>query len=140
MGAFDRARTILIPNDEKPEEAKKFREKWGWEPHEQVVLHGAFTAGIQEEIGNVATQMDEDGKPYMATGSARLVMMEKMIAHWTFTKGGQPVPVTLDAIRELPAEYQTPILEEIDKLAKRGMSKEAQKRFLPGANVRMRES
>ena len=134
MGAFDKVKNIVIPDDEQPAEAAAFRKKWGWDAGEQVVVRGKFTAGIQEDIGNIATQMDEDGKPFMVTGTARLSMMEHMIVSWSFTQNGHPVPVSLDAIRELGAEYQTPILEKIDELAKKGMSKEAQKRFLPSAS------
>lgn len=142
MGAFSKVKNILVPNDdEDPKAAAVFRKKWGWEPHEQVVMRGKFSAGLQEEIGNVTTQVDEDGKPYVVAGTGRNVMLEHMIVSWTLVDdAGRPVEVTLANIRELPAEYTTPLLEECDKLAKRGMSKEAQKRFLRIVNAPTKEN
>src|SRR5258708_1115725 len=141
MGAFSKKRNVLVPNDEDPKAATEFRKKWGWEAHEQVVLQGKFSAGLQEEIGNIATQMDDEGKPFLVAGTARFTMLEQMIVSWTLTDdAGHPMEASLANIRELDADYTTPLLEECDKLAKRGMSKDAQKSFLRTANGPMKVS
>lgn len=127
MGAFTKARNILVPNDENAEEAAAFREQWGWEPHEQVTMRGALTGGVQEELGNMAAQQ----------GTAGLMMLEKMIVGWTFAnEQGHPMSVSLDNLRQLSTSYLTPLLEVCDQLARKGMSEEAQKRFLASANGR----
>ncbi len=134
MGAFDRAKDILVPNDEKPEEAKAFREKWGWEPHEQITLRGKLTAGMQEEITNASSGVGPDNKFALHSGSGRNVMLEQMIVRWTLARNGNVVDVNLDTIRELPTEYTIPLFEICDKLATRVMNEEQQKTFLPSAN------
>ena len=134
VGAFDRAKDILVPNDEKPEEAKAFREKWGWEPHEQITLRGKLTAGMQEEITNAVSGIGPDNTFTLHSGSGRNVMLEQMIVRWTLARNGNVVDVNLDTIRELPTEYTIPLLEICDKLATRVMNEEQQKSFLPSAN------
>ena len=140
MGAFDRAKDILVPNDEKPEEAAAFRKKWGWEPHEQVTLRGRMTAGIQEEVTNASSGISKDNAPLILAGSGRNVLLEHMIVRWTLTRNGQPVEVSLDAIRQLPAEYSTPLLEICDRMNAGVMTEEQQKAFLPSANGHTPES
>lgn len=134
MGAFDRNRqNIVIPDPDKPADSAAFREKWGWEPHEQIVVRSVFTAGIQEAVGNASTLMDAEGNMSIRAGTGRTAMLEGMIVSWTLTDNGIPVKVTPESIRDLPAEYSTPVLEVCDKLAV-GMSKKDQKRFLDSAN------
>jgi hypothetical protein len=134
MGAFDKAKDILVPNDEKPEEAAAFRKKWGWEPHEQIIMRGKMTAGIQEEISNASTVIGADNTAVIQTGSGRMTMLEHMIVRWTLTRGGGLVDVNVDTIRELPMAYTTPLFEVCDELAKGVMSEEQQKTFLHSAN------
>jgi len=134
MGAFDRAKDILVPNDEKPEEAKAFREKWGWEPHEQITLRGKLTAGMQEEITNASSGVGPDNKFALQSGSGRNVMLEQMIVRWTLARNGNVVDVNIDTIRELPTEYTVPLFEICDKLAMRVMDAKQQKDFLASAN------
>ncbi len=125
MGAFSQAKNVLIPNDEAPEEAAAFRKQWGWEPHEQVLMRGAVTAGIQEKAGNLGDQQ----------GTASLVTLEAMIISWTFVDdAGHPVAVSLDTIRRLPPEYLTPLSLECAKLQQKGMNEEMQQRFLAALN------
>ena len=148
MGAFDRAKEILVPNDDSSElaseeylkkhpgatAAQEFREKWGWEPHEQITLRGKLTAGMQEEITNASSGVGPDNTFALLSGSGRNVMLEQMIVRWTLARNGNVVDVNLDTIRELPTEYTIPLLEICDKLATRVMNEEQQKSFLPSAN------
>lgn len=135
MGAFSKQRkNIVIPDPDKPEESEAFRKKWGWEPHEQIILRPVFTEGAREAIGNASTQVDTDGNVAILAGTGRTAMLEQMIVSWTLTDDhGVVVAVTPENIRDLPAEYSTPALEVCDKLAV-GMSKAAQKNFLGSAN------
>lgn len=134
MGAFDRAKNIIVPNDEKPEEAAAFRKKWGWEPHEQIIMRGKLTAGIQEEVANASSAIGADNTPLLLAGSGRNIMLEQMIISWSLTRNGQPVEVSLDTIRELPTEYTTPLFELCDVLAAGVMTEAQQKSFLASAN------
>jgi hypothetical protein len=135
MGAFSKRRqNIVIPDPDDAKGSATFREKWGWEPHEQIIIRSVFTEGAREAIGNASTQVDGDGNVAILAGTGRTAMLEQMILSWTLTDdSGLPVPVTAESIRALPAEYSTPVLEECDRLAT-GMGKVAQKRFLASAN------
>lgn len=131
MGAFSKAKNIVVPDDENPEEAAAFRQQWGWEAHEQVVLRGAITAGMQEKAGNLTGQQ----------GTASLTLLEAMIVSWTFADdGGHPIAPSLEAIRRLPAEYLTPLTLKLGELQMRGMDEAAQQRFLAALNGLSRAS
>lgn len=141
MGAFDQTPNILVPNDEgDPIGAAAFRKRWGWEAHEVVIMHGAFTTGDMEAITNASMSLDkQSSKPTFAGGSGRVHLLHRMISDWTFTAGGRKVPVTLDAIRRLPANYMTPLLEKCDEMAQ-GMTEEEQEDFFDSANGHSSES
>ena len=148
MGAFDKAKEILVPNDDSSElaseeylkkhpgatAAQEFREKWGWEPHEQITLRGKLTAGMQEEITNASSGVGPDNKFALQSGSGRNVMLEQMIVRWTLARNGNVVDINIDTIRELPTEYTVPLFEICDKLAMRVMDAKQQKDFLASAN------
>ena len=131
MGAFSKKRkNIVIPDPDDTKGSAEFREKWGWEPHEQIMIRSVFSQGVSESIGNASTQVDGEGNITLLAGTGRTSMLENMIVGWTLTDDdGVPVSVTPENIRELPPEYSTPVLEMCDKLAT-GMSKVEQKRFL----------
>lgn len=136
MGAFDVAKPIVIPdpNDEKAAEA--FRKKWGWEPHEQVIIKGMFTGVEQEAVDNASSSMKGKGKNRdveMHMGTARNKLLEVMILDWTFMQGGRKVEVSDRSILRLPANYRKPILERIDEIA-RTMDEEEEEDFLASAN------
>lgn len=133
MGAFDTVRDIVIPDPDNPTEAKAFRDKWRWDPHEQVTLRGRATAGDQEEMANASTKIDEHNNPVILAGTGRTIMLLRMIVRWTLTQNGHPVDVNLENVRELPSRYSVPLLEVCDRLVT-GMSEEAQRRFLASAN------
>lgn len=134
MGAFDETPNILIPDDEAdPQAAAAFRKRWNWDPHEVVMLRGSYTAGDAEVVNNASMQTDKQGKPIMVFGTGRLALLTRMIVDWTLAKNGRKVEVTPAAIRRLPANYTTPILERCDELAK-AMTEEEQEDFLAGVN------
>ena len=132
MGAFDDVTTIILPDPGDPVAAEAFRRKWKWDPHEQVTLRGVYTAADAEVVGNAST-LTEKGSFTLQPGTGRIKLMEQMIVGWTFSRNGQPVPVSLRTIKSLPFNYMTPILEVCDKLAQT-MSEEEQEDFLNGAN------
>jgi hypothetical protein len=139
MGAFDDAQAIILPDPNDPKKAEEFRKKWKWEPHEQVILRGSYTAAHMEAVTNASVHSDiggnkKDGKITLQSGTGRIKLMECMIVDWTFGRNGQKVPVSPHTIRQLPHNYQTPILEACDELAKETMDEEAQEDFLISAN------
>lgn len=139
MGAFDAKQPIVIPNPNNPEQAAAFREKWGWEPHEQVILRGVYTAGHMAAVQNASVHSDigsdqASSRITLATGDGRLKLMECLIIGWTFKQGGQDVPVSIHAISQLPYHYMQPILEECDKISGTTLNQEQQKSFLTSAN------
>jgi hypothetical protein len=143
MGAFDSIPNITLPDDSNTEAAAAFRKKWKWDAHELVILRGSYTAADQEAVENAASAMKQmrRGKPQLETrgGSARRVLLERMIVDWTFARNGQKVLVTKESIGELPPNYRTPILEQCDEIAS-GLSEEEQEDFLASANGHSEES
>ena len=142
MGAFDAVPNILLPDDNNPEEADKFRKKWRWEPHEIVILKGSYTTADQEQVENAGGAIKGEGKkgkPDMRIGTSRAKLLEVMIRDWTFTLSGRKQEVSRNAIAHLPSNYRTPILERIDEIAE-PMSEEEQEDFLHLSNGHMKES
>jgi hypothetical protein len=120
MGAFDEIPNIILPDPADPEAATAFRKQWGWEPHEQVILRGSYTAADQEAVENAASGVKSlgRGRPQLESrgGSARRTLLERMIVDWTFAQGGRTVPVTREMIGKLPVNYRRPILEKCDEI------------------------
>jgi len=133
MGAFDDAANILLPDPSDTEGSAAFRRKWGWDAHEQVILKGAYTAGDLEAVSNAVLVSGKRGESIMQAGATRIKLLDRLILDWTFARNGVKVPKTLDAIRRLPANYTTPILEACDKLAS-AMNEEEQEDFLDFVN------
>jgi hypothetical protein len=139
MGAFDEVSNILVPDDDAdPEGAKAFRRKWKWDAHEQVIMRGSFTAGDHEAVQNATSpaspaQQRKITEVEARVGSGHLKTIERMIVDWTLTANGRKVTVTPQAIRRLPSNYLTPLLEKCDEIAV-GMTEEEQEDFLPGVN------
>jgi hypothetical protein len=135
MGAFDAVPHILVPDDERdPAAAKAFRSKYGWEPHEQVILRGTFTAGMQETVSNASVISDKKGKMQMLGGTGRIKLLECMIVDWTFSSNGHKVPINAETIKRLPSRYCLPLLEKCDELAASIMDEEEQDDFFGSAN------
>lgn len=143
MGAFDAVRNILLPDDDADkEEAAAFRKKWKWEPGEVVILKGTYSTEDQERVENASGAIKGRGNKAetdMRIGSARVMLLEVMIVDWTLSMGGRKVEVSRHAIRRLPSNYRTPILEKIDEIAE-PMSEEEQEDFLPSSNGHTKES
>jgi hypothetical protein len=129
MGAFDDVLPVTMPRSEEE------RQKWGWEPHEQVVVKGSMTVADQEYVTNnyskAATGKKNSVEVQMGTG--RFSLLDRMILSWTFKYKGQDVPLSRHTIRQLPAHYSNRILEICDEIAQ-PMSEEEQEDFLDGAN------
>lgn len=126
MGAFDEFPPVTIPaNDDE-------RKAWRWEPHEQVILKGCMDVSDQAYVANHYGQASKSGDIAFQVGTGRYSLLHRMIIGWTFTRNGQPVPLTTANIDKLPSRYSVPILEAIDKIAS-GMSEEEQSDFLNSA-------
>lgn len=138
MGAFDDIAPIILPDPNDPEAAQAFRDKWKWDAHEQVILRGSYTAADMEAVTNASVLSNPGSKAGRMTflgGTGRIKLMERMILNWTFARNGQTVPVSSNTIRQLPANYQTPILEKCDELAQLALdTEESQQDFLTSAN------
>ncbi len=137
MGAFDDVGTIILPDPNDPKKAEKFRAKWEWEAHEQVILRGSYTAANMEQVTNASVTSNlakKNPDVKLASGTGKIKLMEVMIVGWTLMRNGQPVDVTPSAIRQLPSRYRIPILEICDELAGENMDEEEQERFLTSAN------
>lgn len=134
MGAFDDVTPVVIPNPDNPQEANDFRKKWKWDNNEQVTIRGSYTAAAMEAVTNATVHSDMgSGKKNNITlqsGTGRIKLIECMVVRWTFSKNGQIVPINTHTIRQLPYNYQTPILEVCDKLAEEIMSEDKQEDFL----------
>jgi hypothetical protein len=133
MGAFDDVSPITIPRSDEE------RKRWGWEPHEQVVLKGSITVADQEYVTDHYGKSGKGGGIEMQMGKGRFAILDRVIMSWTFLRNGQPVPVNTHSIRQLPATYSNPILEIIDSLAQT-MTQEEQESFLTSANGHIVES
>lgn len=136
MGAFDKAKPVIIPDPEDAKASEAFRKKWGWEAHEQIIIRGQFTAADQEAMENASAALEGKGKHRMVkmqTGTARRTLLERMIVDWTLTEGGRPVEVNAANIGRLPSNYRKPVLEACDAIA-RVMDEDEQDDFLDGAN------
>jgi hypothetical protein len=135
MGAFDDRQPLILPDPEQPEVAAAFRKKWGWEPHEQVLLKPTVTVADQVYVTNQTVKSKKNGEMEMFAGVGRYAILERMIVNWTFLRNGQRVPVTPQTIQQLPAHYANPILEKLDAMAA-AMTEEEQEDFLTSANGR----
>ncbi len=133
MGAFDEVANITLPDPDDAEKSAAFRKKWGWDPHEQVIIRGSYTAGDQEIITNASVGILKKGDTQFQAGTARTQLLNRMILDWTFKRNGVKVPKTLENVKRLTANYTTPILEVCDRLAT-GMTEEEQEDFFDSAN------
>lgn len=133
MGAFDDTSPITVPDPTDPQAEQAFRKKWGWEPHELVILRGTYTAGDQESVNNASIVTTKKGEATFQLGTARLKLLECMILDWTLMRNGQKVPVSPGMIKRLPANYCTPLLERCDELAAT-MQEQEQEDFFVSAN------
>lgn len=141
MGAFDQAPNITVPDDDgDPIAAAAFRQRWKWETYEVVIMRGTYTAGDLEAVNNVLSRLDKQKNPQIVGGTARLHMLHRLIVGWTFKAGGRDVPVSLDAIRRLPANYMMPLLQKGDEIASGAMTEEEQTDFFPSANGHSEEN
>ena len=135
MGAFDVVPPITIPDPEGGKASKafcekhgdnataeqEFRDKWRWEPHEQIIIKGQFSTVDQEIMENAASALKGKGNKKtveMRSGTARRKMLEVMIIDWTLTQNGRKMAVTPQSIGMLPTNYRTPVLEMCDEIAK----------------------
>lgn len=139
MGAFDVVGNVEVPDDNNPDEAVRFRKKWKWEPHEKVIMRGTFLAADHEAVQNAMSpstpvnqgkQVKELGS---RIGSGQVEMLHRMIVDWTLSSNGRKVEVTPQAIRRLPSNYMTPLLEKCDEIAAT-LTEEEQEDFLPGVS------
>lgn len=136
MGAFDVVPNITIPDPANTEKAAAFRKKWGWEPHETIIIRGQYITEIQEEVENASSGLKGEGNKKEAelrVGTSRRKLLELMIVDWTLAENGRRVTPDARSIGRLPANYRTPVLEVCDEIAT-GMTQEEQTTFLPGAN------
>ncbi len=127
MGAFDDFPPVTIPRSEDE------RKKWGWEPHEQVLLKGCMDVSDQKYTANKMGKMGKNSVMEVQMGEGRYALLERMILSWTFTKNGQVVALSPANIGRLPSSYSTPILAVIDEITS-GMSEQEQEDFLDSAN------
>jgi hypothetical protein len=135
MGAFDDVAPLVIPDPNDETAATAFRRKWGWEPHEQIMLKGSITVADQEYVSNKYVKSNKKGDMETTAGTGRYALLDRMILDWSFLRNGQRVPVNPANIRQLPANYSNPILEALDKMAA-AMTEEDQEDFLGSANGR----
>ena len=146
MGAFDQDNPIILPDPNDPVAAEKFRKKWGWENHEQVILKGSYTAADMESVTNASVASELGSRKgnqqniTIQSGTGRIQLMICMIKDWTFTANGARVPVNPRTIRQLPYRYQQPILEKCDELAEEMLDEEEQESFLKDANGHISEN
>ncbi len=133
MGAFDDKAPITIPDPNDAVAADTFRKKWGWEPHEQILLKGSVTVADQEYVSNHYVKTSKKGDMETTAGTGRYALLDRMIMDWSLSRNGTRVPVTPASIRQLPANYSNPILEALDKMAA-AMTEEEQEDFLDSAN------
>lgn len=128
MGAFDETPPITLPRSEEE------RQKWGWEPHEQVILKGRMSVADQKYTANKTGKANKKGEVEFEMGTGRFALLERMIISWTFRyPNGQPVSLNALTIDQLPSTYSTPILSVIDEVVS-GMTQEEQEDFLPSVN------
>lgn len=139
MGAFDEKAPIILPDPDNADEAAKFRKKWGWEAHEQVLLKPTVTVADQIYVSNQTVRSKKNGEMEMFAGVGRYAILERMIINWTFMKNGQRVPVSASSIQQLPANYSNPILEKLDAMAA-AMTEDEQQDFLTSSNGHTQES
>ncbi|MFL5626382.1 MAG: hypothetical protein ACJ788_12390 [Ktedonobacteraceae bacterium] len=136
MGAFDVVQNITIPNPDDTAASEAFRKKWGWDPHEQIIIKGSFTAADQEIMENASSALKGKGSKRdveLRTGTARRKLLEVMIVDWTLSSNGRKVDVTPENIGRLPANYRKPILEACDEIAST-LDEDEQEAFLPSAS------
>lgn len=133
MGAFDDVDNITLPDPSDLAAAKEFRDKWGWEEHEQVLLKGTVTVADQKYFSNEYMKSSKNGDLIMQAGDGRYAMLHRMIIGWSFTRNGQPVPLNAANVDRLKANYSNPILEVLDQMAA-AMTEKKQQDFLNSAN------
>lgn len=133
MGAFDDKAPITIPDPNDTTAADAFRRKWGWEPHEQILIKGSVTVSDQEYVSNHYVKTGKKGDMETTAGTGRYALLDRMIMDWSLSRNGQRVAVTPANIRQLPANYSNPVLEACDKMAA-AMTEEDQEDFLGSAN------
>jgi hypothetical protein len=100
-----------------------------WDPHEECVARTVVKVSDFEWVQNQlvlikqntqstrrgAFQQDVGIDIQAQTGAADRLWVYRMLKSWTFTKNGMPVPLTLQAVRELPQSVLNYIYNEIQK-------------------------
>ncbi|HET8910677.1 MAG TPA: hypothetical protein VFN23_04390, partial [Ktedonobacteraceae bacterium] len=119
MGVFDEKQDdIIIIRDEK-----------NWEPHEQccarTVVKVADFEWVQNQLVLIkqtanksrrgAFQRDAQMDIQAQTGAADRLWVFRMLVDWTFTKGGQPMPLSLEAVKQLPQHVLNFIYNKIQE-------------------------
>lgn len=133
MGAFDTVQNIIIPDPSDAAAASTFRKKWKWEDHETILIKGCVSVADQEYVTNKYGNAGKRGEVEYRMGNGRFALLDRMIVDWTLLINGMKAPINTQTIRMLPANYSTPVLEEIDKLMV-AMSEEEQDNFLANAS------
>ncbi len=135
MGAFD-----------KNEETVTIHSKL-WENHETVTIRVTPTLEDEEWVNNQVARMITPNKGARNKGIAiesnmgatRRLWIERMIVNWTFTKNGMSVPVSRNAIRQLPTPYADFIYEKLMEYQPE-LDEEEEDDFFGGASTPIVES
>lgn len=117
MGAFDTNDGIITIHNPK------------WDAHETVTVRTIVTVADEIWVKNQFLKIQQTGKKKAARGgiqqtdasvemqsqlgAANCLWVFRMLKSWTFTKGGQPVPVSLEACKQLRQDYLDYIYEQI---------------------------
>jgi hypothetical protein len=100
-----------------------------WEPHEECVARTVVKVSdfewVQSQLVLIkqssqtkrrgAFQKDVGLDIQAQTGAADRLWVFRMLKSWTFTRGGQPVPLSLEAVRQLPQSVLNYIYNEIQE-------------------------
>lgn len=100
-----------------------------WEPHEECVARTVVKVGDFEWVQNQLVLIRQTSQPkrrgafqqeggldiQAQAGAADRLWVFRMLKSWTFTRGGMPVPLSLQAVRELPQSVLNHIYNEIQK-------------------------
>ena len=109
--------------------------------HEYVIVRREMTAGDEAWIQNQsATLTGPQKNPQMqlTIGNVRLATLKRMITAWNLTREDEnsglqvPIPLTMQAIEDMPRRYSAYIARVIDKLNPE--EDESDEDFLAGAN------
>ena len=111
---------IILPNSGDPPQWVDVK-RYITEEDDSIASDAAMQEGMKvlgreqrRKIQKKATRSDM--QIFFKSGTYRMVLLRRVVKAWSFTRGGQPIPVTPESIVSLPTMTRDYIMEKLDEM------------------------